>query len=129
MPKKVLIADDEPSIVTSLEFLVHEAGYEVQVARDGEQALALVEQFVPDLILLDVMMPRTSGYEVCRRLRERPEFRHIRIVMLSARGREAEVRKGLALGADTYITKPFSSRDLMAVVGALLDGGPGPDRD
>lgn len=129
MPKKVLIADDEPSIVTSLEFLMQQCGHEVRVARDGDEALRLVELFIPDLILLDVMMPRTSGYEVCRRLRERPEFRHIRIVMLSARGREAEVRKGLALGADTYITKPFSSRDLMAVVGALLDGGPGPDRD
>jgi DNA-binding response OmpR family regulator len=129
MPKKVLIADDEPNIVTSLEFLMHEAGYEVQVARDGEQALALVGQFLPDLILLDVMMPRMSGYEVCLRLRERPEFRHIRIVMLSARGREAEVRKGLSLGADTYITKPFSSRDLMAVISALLDSAPGPHRD
>lgn len=122
MARKVLIADDEPSIVTSLEFLMQQCGHEVRVARDGDETLRLVELFSPDLILLDVMMPRTSGYEVCRRLRERQEFRHIRIVILSARGREAEVSEGLAMGADTYITKPFSSRELVAVVGALLEG-------
>jgi len=126
MAKKVLIAEDEPSIVTSLEFLMQHGGYEVRIARDGDEALRLAEQFVPDLILLDVMMPRTSGYEVCRRLRERQVFRHMKIVILSARGREAEVSKGLASGADAYITKPFSSRDLMALVGALLEEGTAP---
>jgi DNA-binding response OmpR family regulator len=124
MAKKVVIADDEPNIVTSLEFLMKRGGYEVRVARNGDEALRIVEQFVPDVILLDVMMPRTSGYEVCRRLRERHEFRHIKIVILSARGREAEVSEGLAMGADTYITKPFSSRELMSVVGALLENAP-----
>ena len=120
MAKKVLIADDEPNIVTSLEFLMTKGGYEVAIARNGDEALALVESFGPDLVLLDVMMPRRSGYEVCQRMRERPEWEHIKIVMLSAKGREAEVSKGLAIGADAYVTKPFSNRELIARVGGLL---------
>jgi DNA-binding response OmpR family regulator len=123
MAKKVLIADDEPNIVTSLEFLMSKSGYEVAVARNGEEALALVESFRPDLVLLDVMMPQRSGYEVCQRMRDRPEWRHIRIVMLSAKGREAEVSKGMSLGADAYVTKPFSNRELIATVGGLLGEG------
>ena len=120
MPHRVLIADDEPNIVASLEFLMCKAGYEVAVARNGEEALAQVESFAPDLVLLDVMMPLTSGYDVCRRLRERSDWEHIRIVMLSAKGREAEVNRGLSLGADAYVTKPFSNHDLVAQVEALL---------
>ena len=120
MAKKVLIADDEPNIVTSLEFLMNRGGYEVQVARNGEEALALVESFRPDLVLLDVMMPQRSGYEVCQRMRARADWGHIKILMLSAKGREAEVSKGLSLGADAYVTKPFSNRELMARVGQLL---------
>ena len=126
MAKKVLIADDEPNIVTSLEFLMTRGGYEVQVARNGEEALALVESFVPDLVLLDVMMPQRSGYEVCQKLRARPEWRHIKIVMLSAKGREAEVSKGLSLGADAYVTKPFSNRELLERVSGLLAEGGAP---
>ena len=94
MSKKVLIADDEPNIVTSLEYLMTKSGYEVEIARNGEEALALVESFLPDLVLLDVMMPHKSGYEVCQRIRERADWQHIKIVMLSAKGREAEVNKG-----------------------------------
>jgi DNA-binding response OmpR family regulator len=120
MAKRVLIADDEPNIVTSLEFLMGKCGYEVAVARNGEEALALIETFRPDLVLLDVMMPLRSGYEVCQRMRERPEWNHIRIMMLSAKGREAEVSKGMSLGADAYVTKPFSNRELVEQVGALL---------
>ena len=120
MAKKVLIADDEPNIVTSLEFLMARSGYDVKVARTGEEALALVASFAPDLVLLDVMMPQRSGYEVCQKMRERPEWRHIKIVMLSAKGREAEVSKGLSLGADAYVTKPFSNRELIARVAELL---------
>ena len=123
MAKKVLIADDEPNIVTSLEFLMSKSGYEVAVARNGEEALALVESFRPDLVLLDVMMPLRSGYDVCQRMRDRPDWRHIRIVMLSAKGREAEVSKGMSLGADAYVTKPFSNRELIATVGGLLGEG------
>ena len=120
MAKKVLIADDEPNIVTSLEFLLNRGGYEVAIARNGEEALAMVETFRPDLILLDVMMPQRSGYEVCQRMRSREDWRHIKILMLSAKGREAEVSKGLSLGADAYVTKPFSNRELMASVRSLL---------
>jgi DNA-binding response OmpR family regulator len=120
MVKKVLIADDEPNIVTSLEYLMKRSGFEVKVARNGEEALELVANFLPDLVLLDVMMPRRSGYEVCQKMRERTEWAGIKIVMLSAKGREAEVNKGLSLGADAYVTKPFSNRELVARVAALL---------
>ena len=120
MAKKVLIVDDEPNIVTSLEFLMIRSGYEVKVARNGEEALALVETFMPDLVLLDVMMPQRSGYEVCQKMRSRADWRHVRIVMLSAKGREAEVSKGLSVGADAYVTKPFSNRELIAKVAGLL---------
>ena len=121
MTKKVLVADDEPNIVAAVEFLLQRSGYEVHVARNGDEALRLVETQQPDLVLLDVMMPLRSGYEVCTRMRERPEWRHIKIVMLSAKGRDAEVSKGLATGADLYVTKPFSTRDLIGKINNLLD--------
>lgn len=122
MTRKVLIVDDELNIVTALEFLLQKSGYEVMAAPNGEEALKQVESFAPDLVLLDVMMPRISGYEVCRRMRERPEWKHIKIVMLSAKGREAEVSKGVSLGADLYVTKPFSNNELVGKIGELLAG-------
>ena len=124
MSKKILIADDEPSIVTALEFLLRRSGYEVEVARDGDETLRLAETMRPDLVLLDVMMPVKSGYEVCWRLREQPELRDVKIIILSARGRDAEVAKGLTVGADVYVTKPFSTRDLMSRIRALLKHHP-----
>ena len=126
MANKILIADDEPNIVTSLVFLMTRSGYEVRTARNGDEALALVESFQPDLVLLDVMIPGRSGYEVCQRMRERPEWRHIKIMMLSAKGRGAEVSKGLSIGADAYMTKPFSNRELIARIGGLLGGSDTP---
>jgi DNA-binding response OmpR family regulator len=120
MAKKVLIADDEPSIVTALEFLLQRAGYESRVARNGDEALKVIEADPPDLVLLDVMMPAVSGYEVCKRIRERREWSHIKVVMLSAKGRDAEVAKGIAMGADLYVTKPFSTRELMEQIASLL---------
>jgi DNA-binding response OmpR family regulator len=123
MTKKILIADDEPNIVTALEFLLQRNGYEVHVARNGEEALRLVEDCNPDLVLLDVMMPVRSGYEVCARMRERADWRHIKIIMLSAKGRDAEVNKGLSIGADHYITKPFSTQELVAKINGLLGVG------
>lgn len=126
MKRKVLIVDDEANIVTALEFLFERRGYEVLVATDGEQALALAESYRPDVLLLDVMMPKRSGYEVCQRVRERPEMQHVKIVMLSAKGREAEVSKGLSLGADLYITKPFSTQELVERVDAMLGAGTKP---
>lgn len=124
--KKILIADDEPNIVAAIEFLLQRGGHEVLTAQNGEQALRLVEAHVPDLVLLDVMMPQKSGYEVCQRIRGRPEWRHIKIVMLSAKGRDAEVIKGLSMGADLYVTKPFSTRELMTKIKGLLESGPQP---
>jgi DNA-binding response OmpR family regulator len=125
MGKKILIADDEPNIVVSLEFLMKQRGYEVRVANNGEDALAAVGEFRPDLILLDVMMPRLSGYDLCQKVRENPAWAGIRIIMLSAKGRDVEVTKGLAVGADAYVTKPFSTKELIAKVDAMLAGGEG----
>ena len=107
MGKKILIADDEPNIVVSLEFLMKQKGYAVRVATNGEDALRAVGEFAPDLILLDVMMPLLSGYDVCQKVRENPAWSGIRIIMLSAKGRDVEVNKGMAVGADAYVTKPF----------------------
>ena len=123
MSKKILIAEDEPNIVAALEFLLQRNGYEVHIARNGEEALKLVEDCNPDLVLLDVMMPVRSGYEVCTRIRERADWRHIKIIMLSAKGRDAEINKGLSIGADLYVTKPFSTRELMGKIKELLDQG------
>ncbi len=121
MATKILIADDEPNIVISLEFLLKREGYEVVVAHDGVQALERVRAERPDLAILDVMMPNRNGFEVCQDLRHDPEFKTLRIMMLTAKGRDTEVSKGLALGADVYMTKPFATRDLLAKVKALLD--------
>jgi len=118
--KKILIVDDEPNIVAAVEFLLQRSGHETRIARDGEEALRLVESENPDLVLLDVMMPARSGYEVCKRIRERADWRHIKIIMLSAKGRDAEVNKGLSIGADLYVTKPFSTRDLLNKISTLL---------
>lgn len=120
MHKKILIADDEPNIVISLEYLLKREGFEVFVAGDGEAALQMVDEHHPDLVLLDVMMPRRSGYEVCQRLRERPDGKQIKVIMLTAKGRDVEVSKGVSLGADLYVTKPFSNSELVAKVNALL---------
>ena len=115
MPGRVLIVDDEPNIVVSLQFLMKKGGFETSVARDGDEALAEVERFRPDLVLLDVMMPRRDGYEVCQQLRS-TGWTDLKIVMLTAKGREAEATKGLALGADAYVTKPFSTSELVDTV-------------
>ncbi len=120
MTHRVLIADDEPNIVMSLEFLMRQHGFEVCIARNGEEALAAVASFHPDIVLLDVIMPVKSGYEVAQKIRENPAWEAIKIIMLTAHGRETEVSKGLALGADAYVTKPFSTRELVAQVKALL---------
>jgi len=120
MTHKILIVDDEPNIVISLEFLMRREGFEVGVARDGEEALMRIRDERPDLVLLDVMMPKINGFEVCESVRADPTLAEIRILMLTAKGREAEVAKGLALGADAYVAKPFSTRDLVQRVKSLL---------
>ena len=120
MKKKVLIVDDEPNSVISLEFLMKREDFEVFVAADGEAALRQVAEHEPDLILLDVMLPKKNGFEVCQELRADPAHADTKVIMLTAKGRETEVAKGLALGADAYMTKPFSTRDLVARVKSLL---------
>jgi DNA-binding response OmpR family regulator len=120
MTKTILIVDDEPNIVISLEFLLERDGWRVQVARDGQEALEAIERDPPALVLLDAMLPRLSGYDVCQRIRERPAWRGMRVLMLTAKGREVEMAKGLALGADGYVTKPFSTGELLARIRALL---------
>lgn len=122
MAKKILIVDDEPNIVLSLEFLMKQAGYQVRTATDGEAALKAIREEHPDLVLLDVMMPRKDGYEVCQTVRKEPDCKDIKIVMLTAKGREVEREKGLALGADDYITKPFATREVVDKVREILSG-------
>ena len=121
MSKRVLIVDDEPNIVISLEFLMKREGFAVSVARDGEEALERIRAERPDLVILDVMMPKLNGFEVCETVRADPQLAGIRILMLTAKGRETEMRKGISLGADAYIAKPFSTRDLVDRVKSLLD--------
>lgn len=123
MGKKILIVDDEPNIVISLEFLMKKEGFEIDVAVDGEEALAKVGSFAPDLVLLDVMMPKKSGFEVCEALRADAAQAGLKIVMLTAKGRDTEVAKGLAIGADAYVTKPFSTKDLVGQVKRILAVG------
>ena len=123
MAKTVLIVEDEENISIALRYLMKGQGYDVLVARDGEEALAIAEATPPDLMLLDVMMPKRDGYDVCQTLRANPACQKIKIIMLSAKGRDIEVEKGLALGADAYMTKPFSTRDLAAKVKSMLEDG------
>lgn len=122
---RVLIAEDEPSIAVSIEFLLANAGYDVRIARTGDEALRQARTWPPDALLLDVMMPGPDGFEVCRRIRSSPALARVKIVMLTARGLEEDRRAGLAIGADAYVTKPFSTKDLLATVGGLLSAGAG----
>lgn len=121
MSATILIADDEPNILLSLEFLMQREGYRVLVARDGQEALDAILQHRPDLVLLDVMMPRKSGFDVLQAVREHDELASLRVLMLSAKGREIDTAKGLALGANGYMTKPFSTRELVDRVRVLLE--------
>lgn len=120
MSHRILIVDDEPNIVVSLEFLMKREGFETAVAEDGEAALEAIAARPPDLVILDVMLPKLNGFDVCRRVRAEPRWRGMKILMVTARGRETEVTKGLGLGADAYVTKPFSTKDLVAQVKQLL---------
>jgi DNA-binding response OmpR family regulator len=123
MAKRILIVDDEPNIVVSLEYLMRREGFETAVAADGETALAAVKALPPDLLILDVMLPAMNGFEVCRRLRADPGLAGLKILMLTAKGRDGEVAKGLGLGADAYVTKPFSTKDLVLQIRQLLGLG------
>lgn len=119
--KKILAVDDEPNILMSIEFILEMEGYEVHTARDGDEALEVAERVRPDLILLDVNMPRKDGYEVCRILRERESLAGTKVIMLTAKGQTLERKKGLEVGADEYVTKPFSAEDLLAKIRAMTE--------
>jgi DNA-binding response OmpR family regulator len=121
MSKKILIVDDEPGIIVALQFLMEQNGYATMVAFSGEEAMEAVAKHHPDLILLDIMLPVVDGFEVCQRIRENPAWKDIRIVLVTALGSDLNVTKGLDLGADAYVTKPFSNADLVAKVKELLE--------
>ena len=120
MATKVLIADDEPNIVVSLSFMMRREGYEVLIARDGTEALDTIRRERPALVLLDAMMPGMTGFDVCEAVRADAGVRGTRILMLTAKGREIDIARGLGVGADAYVTKPFSTRDLVAKVRDML---------
>lgn len=120
MSPTILVADDEPNIVISLEYLLRREGYTVLIARDGQEALDTIARDKPDLVLLDVMMPKKTGFEVCQEVRATDALQGVRILMLTAKGRDTDVAKGMALGADAYMTKPFATRELVEKVAEIL---------
>lgn len=120
MTSRILIVDDEPNIVISVEFLMRHEGWETAVAQHGEAALEAMGREKPDLVILDVMLPGMNGFDVCERIRAEPRWRDVRILMLTAKGRETEVARGLRAGADVYLTKPFSTNELVDHVRQLL---------
>ena len=122
MARTILIVDDEPNIVIPLQFLMEQNDYDVLVAQNGEEAIEIISRYKPDLILLDIMLPGIDGYEVCEMVRLNPEWQDIRIIFLTAKGREVDIAKGMVLGADAYITKPFSNIKIVEKVKELLNG-------
>jgi DNA-binding response OmpR family regulator len=118
--KKVLVVDDDPYILMSLEFLMKKNGYDVMVARNGTEALDLVEKQLPNIVLLDIMMPDVDGYEICRHIKKTPKLKHTKVVFMSAKTKEADIQKGYDLGAALYITKPFSTRELTKQINQLM---------
>jgi len=118
--RRILIVDDEPNIVLALELLMKKEGYEVHTVDDGERAVQAAKELRPDLILLDIMMPKMDGYEVCQKIRSDTLLKDVSIIMLTAKGREVEREKGMALGADHYITKPFSTRQVVMKVKEIM---------
>lgn len=121
-PIKILIVDDDPYILMSLEFLMKKSGYAVSVARNGKEALKLVDDIVPDVVILDIMMPDVDGYAICSYIKSTPHLQHGKVIFLTARSKEADIRKGYELGAEMYITKPFSTKELMKQVQTLVTG-------
>ncbi len=121
---RILIVEDEPSIALSLRFLMEQEGYQVHVVEDGEAALETCRKMLPNLVLLDVMLPGISGFEVCRQLKSGPDGQALKVVLVTARGREADLEKGQAVGADAYIVKPFAIRAVMETVRNLLNQQP-----
>ncbi|HET8547828.1 MAG TPA: response regulator [Bryobacteraceae bacterium] len=122
--KRVLICDDEPAICESVSFIVDQEGYEAVTAEDGDEGLRLIRTSAPDLVLLDVMMPGMTGFELCREIKSHEATRDIYVILLTAAGQERDRTDGYASGADEYMTKPFSPRMLRQRLHELLDGSP-----
>jgi len=120
MTHTVLVVEDEPNIVLSLQFILRQAGFTVRVARDGEQAMRAVEDYVPDLVILDIMLPKQDGFAVCEAIRANAACANVKIIMLSAKSREADKERAVALGADEFVTKPFSTRALGKMVKEIV---------
>ncbi len=118
---KILLVDDDPYILMSLEFLMRKSGFEVMIARNGTETLELLEQNIPDVVLLDIMMPDVDGYAICAHIKKSKIHRNCKVVFLSAKSKDVDIQKGLTLGAELYITKPFSNKDLVNKITALLD--------
>ncbi len=118
--KKILVVDDDPYILMSLEFLMKKNGFDVMVARNGTEALDLVEKQLPDLVLLDIMMPDVDGYEICKHIKSSKKLKEAKVVFMSAKSKEADIKKGYDLGASLYITKPFSTREMMKQIKELI---------
>ncbi len=119
--KKILIADDEPYILRSLSFVLKKEGFDVEIACNGEEALEKTQQFNPKILFLDVMMPIKDGYKVCKKLKSNPETKDIYIIMLTAKGQIIDREKGLTIGADEYITKPFAPREIVDKVKKIME--------
>lgn len=126
-PRSVLIADHESGTSIPLRYLMEQSGYTVRTAASGEEALRAIAAFKPDLVLLEAMIANPDGFEICQLVRSNPDLRDTRVVFVSAMAREVDIAKGLALGADGYITKPFSNSEIMDHVRKLLDVTDGPD--
>ena len=126
MTYSVLVVEDEPNIVLSLQFIMKRSGHDVRIAEDGEAALRAMEDRAPDVMLLDIMLPKRDGLSVCEAVRANPDWADVKILVLSAKSRESDKEKALALGADDYITKPYSTREVCERVNAMLgiDGCP-----
>ena len=120
MPYSVLVVEDEPNIVLSLQFLMKQAGFSVRVAEDGAKAIQELSKEIPDIVLLDIMLPKMDGFSVCEAIKADTKFKNVKIIMLSAKSRDADRKKALALGADDFVTKPFSTKDLGKRVKELL---------
>ncbi|MCV6630641.1 MAG: response regulator [Flavobacteriaceae bacterium] len=118
--KKVLIVDDEPNIVMTLEYAFKKKDFKVFIARDGEETLQILQKDIPDIVLLDVMMPKVDGYETISHIRSEETLKHMKVVFISAKNKLSDIQKGLDLGADKYITKPFSIRKVVSEIETLL---------
>jgi DNA-binding response OmpR family regulator len=118
--KKILVVDDDPYILMSLEFLMKKNGFDVMVARNGTEALEIVEKQVPDIVLLDIMMPDVDGYAICKHIKTSKKLKEAKVVFMSAKSKETDIQKGYDLGASLYVTKPFSTRQLLKQVQELI---------